>query len=247
MEKIGLASIAFRHLSVEEIIACAKEAGLGYIEWGSDVHAPKDDAENLDRVARLTREAGLRISSYGTYFRIDRDKPEEIVAYIQAAKRLGTNIVRIWCSGNPAVLTAEETKARYETCRQIARIAEEMGAVVCAECHENNLTDNADSSLALMEAVSSPAFRMYWQPHPNQSGNWNTAFAEMTEKHIEHVHVFNWHGRDRFPLEEAWNDWVRYARALGNSRMYLLEHFVNDDPALLSKEADTLRKIIKEI
>ena len=50
MYHLGLASIAFRHLSPEGILAAAKNAGLTYIEWGSDVHAPKDDLENLDRV-----------------------------------------------------------------------------------------------------------------------------------------------------------------------------------------------------
>ena len=71
MHQLGLCSIAFRHLNVEQIIDAAKSAGLAFIEWGSDIHAPKDDLENIDRIRELTEAAGLRCSSYGAYFRID--------------------------------------------------------------------------------------------------------------------------------------------------------------------------------
>lgn len=247
MGELGLASIAFRHLSVEEIIAAAKDAGLHWIEWGSDIHAPADDVQKLDRVVQLTREAGLEISSYGTYFRIDRDRPEDIAGYIHAAKRLGTNILRIWCPGNPGVLTEQERLDRYERCRQVAAIAQDMGAVLCAECHNDNLTDNAQSALELMRAVDSPAFRMYWQPHPYFSAQENTDFAAAVEAYVANVHVFNWHGRERFPLEEARTAWQAYAKVLGKDRVYLLEHFQNDDPGLLVQETQTLRSIIEKL
>ena len=68
MYQIGLVSVSFRGLSPEEIIRIAKDAGLNRIEWGSDVHAPFDDAERLSTIAACQRSAGLRCSSYGTYF-----------------------------------------------------------------------------------------------------------------------------------------------------------------------------------
>lgn len=243
MYKLGLASIAFRRLTVEQIIAVAKKAGLGYIEWGSDVHAPKDDVENLDRVARLTREAGLQVSSYGTYYRIDLNAPEDILDYIAAAKRLGTNILRIWCYASDE---PEEQERRYEVCRQLAKIAEENGAIICAECHSGNMTDNKDSSLELMQAVNSPAFRMYWQTNENYNPEENLDFVKAVAPYVANVHVFNWHGRARFPLEEAEAAWKQYAKVLGSDHVYLIEHMPDNDETLLPADADTLRRITAE-
>ena len=245
MHQSGLCSIAFRHLSVEEIIATAKDAGLSCIEWGSDVHAPKDDLENIDRVRKLTEAAGLRCCSYGTYFRIDRDSVEDIHSYIAAAKCLGVDVVRIWCPGNPATISEEEKQRRYGICRELAKIAEAEGVTLCAECHSANLTDNSQSSLEFMQAVNSPAFRMYWQPHESFSAEDNLAFAEAVAPYVVNVHVFYWKEHTRLPLKDAWDAWKSYIGALGSDRIFLLEHIPDDDKTLLFREADTLRSLLK--
>lgn len=247
MYKLGLASIAFRQLSVEDILTAAKAAKLSYVEWGSDIHAPKDDVENLDRIVRLTREAGLQISSYGTYFNILRNEPEELIDYIHAAKRLGTSILRIWCAGNPNKLSREEILPLYEKCRQIAKIAEAHDVLVCAECHNDNLTDNKESSLELLQSVNSPAFRMYWQPNPYHTDAENEAFAKAVSAYAVNVHVYNWQQRERLPLAQAADAWRQYVRALGEDHVYLLEHFQNDDPALLAPEAEAFRQILATV
>ena len=51
--KLGLCSISFRDKTPEEILIAAKEAGLSFVEWGSDVHAPKDDAEKIAEIVKL--------------------------------------------------------------------------------------------------------------------------------------------------------------------------------------------------
>lgn len=247
MHKIGLASIAFRHLSVEEIIAAAKAAGLSYIEWGSDVHAPKDDLENLRRVRGLTEEAGLKCSSYGAYFRIDRDPVEDIYGYITAAKCLGVNVIRIWCTGNPAVHPPEELQRRYQICRELACIAQKQGVILCAECHSGNLTDSAKSSVEFMQAVNSPAFRMYWQPNENYEPKDNLIFASVVAPYTVNVHVFHWQGHTRLPLADAEDAWVRYSRALGTDHIFLLEHMPDDDEALLPREAEALKRILDNV
>ena len=43
--KTGLCSVSFRKLTVEEIIAAVKDAGLDGIECGGDVHVPHGDVE----------------------------------------------------------------------------------------------------------------------------------------------------------------------------------------------------------
>ena len=95
MFNTGLVSISFRSLSPEQIVDYMLEAGLRYVEWGSDVHAKMDDHEALQRIVALQREKGIICSSYGTYFHLGQDPLSELPDYIAAAKILGTNILRL--------------------------------------------------------------------------------------------------------------------------------------------------------
>lgn len=247
MYQTGLASIAFRHLPVEEIIRVAKDAGLSFIEWGSDVHAPKDDLENIDRVRKLTEEAGLSCSSYGTYFNTAKDAPEEIRGYITAAKRLGVDTLRVWCWGHPYNLPEEEIQMRYNNCRQIAKIAEEEGVMICAECHSDTLTHDAASSLAFMEALHTPNFKMYWQPCELLTPEENVDFIRRVLPYVTNVHVYHYANKAHHPLQEGQTLWAEYIKALGKDRLFILEHLPGNDPALLPHQADTLRAILNSI
>ena len=57
--KSGLVSISFRPLSVDEIMDLCEKNNLKYIEWGSDVHAPCDNAERLAYLAAEQQKRGL--------------------------------------------------------------------------------------------------------------------------------------------------------------------------------------------
>ena len=48
--RLGLVSVSFRQHSPEEILPAVKAAGLSCVEWGSDVHAPCNDIENLENM-----------------------------------------------------------------------------------------------------------------------------------------------------------------------------------------------------
>ncbi len=41
MRPVGLTSVTFRQLTVDQIITLARETGCTGIEWGSDVHVPQ--------------------------------------------------------------------------------------------------------------------------------------------------------------------------------------------------------------
>jgi len=245
MYRMGLASIAFRQLSVEEILTLAKNVGLASIEWGSDVHAPKDDLENIDRVRKLTEEAGLSCSSYGTYFNTSKDTPEDIRGYITAAKRLGVDTLRVWCWGHPYTLLEEEIQTHYNNCRQIAKIAEEEGVMICAECHSDTLTHDAASSLAFMQALNSPNFKMYWQPCEFLTPEENIAFIKRVLPYVTNVHVYHYTNDAHHPLQEGQAVWAEYIKALGKDRLFILEHLPEHDPALLPQQAATLKTLLE--
>ncbi len=244
MYKLGLVSISFRKHSPEEIIIAAKKAGLECIEWGSDVHAPYNDTEKLNRIAALQKEHSIYCSSYGTYFRLGVSEIEELPQYITAAKTLGTDVLRLWC-GNKAYAeyTEEEKELLFAECRKAAEIAESENVTLCMECHNHTFTDEIEAALELMKAVDSPYFRMYWQPNQFKTVRQNMNYAENISEYTRHIHVFNWSGDERYPLEESIEIWEKYLEKFKGERALLLEFMPDDDINSLSREANSLRKI----
>ena len=242
---LGLVSISFRKHSPEEIIKAVKAAGLTCIEWGSDVHAPCHDVERLAHIAALQKEYGITCSSYGTYFRLGHTPMEELKEYVRAAKRLGTRILRLWGGDKSGeAMTREEADALLSACRQAAALAEEEDVILCLECHMRSVTERPEDTLALLEAVSSPHFRVYWQPFQWLDAAGSLAVARAIAPYVEHVHVFNWVGNAKLPLAEAVEDWRAYLSVLPPPRALLLEFMPDDRLETLPVEAEALRTII---
>lgn len=243
--KLGLVSISFRKHTPEEIVRAVKAAGLSCIEWGSDIHAPCKDIERLHEIATLQKAYGIECSSYGTYFNLESNPLEELPPYIHAAKVLGTNILRLWGGTRKgADMTAEEVTAFTDTCRKAAAMAEEQGVILCLECHMRSITETPDYATALMKAVNSPAFRMYWQPFQWLDAEGSLSVARACAPFSEHLHVFNWRGGERFPLKEAVEDWKHYLAVFKGPRALLLEFMPDDRIETLPVEAEALRAII---
>lgn len=242
---LGLVSVSFRKHSPEEIVKAVKSAGLTCIEWGSDIHAPCRDTERLREIARLQEEYGITCSSYGTYFRLGVTPLSELADYIAAAKILGTSILRLWGGTKKgADMSPGELEDFTDTCRKAAAMAEEAGVILCLECHMLSVTQTPDCAVALMEAVNSPALRMYWQPFQWLDTEGSLSVARAVAPFAEHIHVFNWHGSQKLPLAEAAEDWRRYLAVFDTPRTLLLEFMPDDRIESLPTEATALRKII---
>ena len=241
---LGLVSVSFRDRSPADILAAMKDAGLTCIEWGSDVHAPCDNLENLQTLAALQAEYGITCCSYGTYFRFVENSIEELPRYIAAAKILGTDILRLWCGRKRRCdMTDEELAAFVDLCRQAAAIAEEAGVILCMECHRKTFTEDPDQAVWLMSQVNSPHFRMYWQPFQWQTPAQNVENAKTIAPYAEHIHVFNWVNKEKLPLAEAVADWQNYLRAFSGPRTLLLEFMPCGTIEELATEAVALRTI----
>ena len=253
MYHTGLVSVSFRDLSPEEIIHAIKIAGLKWIEWGSDVHAPCTDKKRLQEIAMLQQAEDITCSSYGTYFVLGQDKPEALLPYIEAAKILGTSTLRLWCgeTGSRAY-TPLELAALYCECRQAAQLAEEHQVTLCMECHNDTLTDRKESALQLMKAVNSPSFRMYWQPNQHLTQEENIAYVQSLAPYIHHVHVFNWFHPfggelERYSLAEGLDIWTQYLSCLTGDRTLLLEFVPDDRIESLYAEASALHRLVKRL
>ena len=245
--KLGLVSVSFRQLSVLEIIKLIKAEGMSLVEWGSDVHAPKDDIEKLEQIAELQKEYGIKCSSYGTYFKVGTTPVEELESYIKAAKILGTDVLRIWCGDKDSENYSESEKQNlFEECKKLSEIAEQNGVVLCLECHGWTYTNRLSSALEVMEAVNSDNFKMYWQPNQFRSYEENLEYAEKIAKHTVNIHVFNWDGEDKFPLIEAKEKWQEYLKKFSGNENLLLEFMPDGKPESLKKEYAALKEIVGE-
>lgn len=243
---LGLASVSFRQNSPEEILTAMSAAGLTHVEWGSDIHAPYTDAARLEGLAQMQKKYGVVCSSYGTYFRLGQTPLRELEGYIEAAKMLGTNVLRLWCgvkSGGD--MNAVERDALIAECRAAEKIARECGAVLCMESHINTFTENLSDTLYLMETVGSEHFRMYWQPFQWLDAKENVKLARAVAPYTVHVHVFNWKNDDRLPLRDAIGTWRDYLAEFSGEKTLLLEFMPDGLIEALPREADALRNIVR--
>ena len=238
---LGLVSVSFRGHSPEEILEAMKTCGLTCIEWGSDVHCPPEKAAEI---AKLQKAYGIDCCSYGTYFKLGTTPMPELQSYLDAAKTLGTSIVRLWCGDkNSEIYTEDEKNILFALCKEAAAIAQRNDVILCMECHNNTYTNRKEGALELMQAVDSPHFRMYWQPNQYRTEEENLAYARLMSPYTEHLHVFNWKGKERYPLWDARELWKQYLSCFVGEKTLLLEFMPDNDINTLPEEAKALQEI----
>lgn len=244
--RLGLVSVSFRQHGPQEILPAMRAAGLACIEWGSDVHAPYQDRAALQRLAGLQQAFGVACCSYGTYFRLGQTPLEELPRYIEAARLLGTSVLRLWCGAKSgAEMTEREKEDLLETCRQASELARQSDVTLCLECHKQTLTERLADALACMEALHSPHFRMYWQPFQWQTVEENRRSAAALAPYTQHIHVFHWKGEQRLSLQDGIEEWRGYLNAFSPPRTLLLEFMPDDRLASLAGQAAALRAIVE--
>lgn len=247
VNKLGLVSVSFRQNTVEEICAAAKAAGLSYIEWGSDIHAPCNSTESLEKIAELQKQYSIECCSYGTYFKVGRDHPDSITNYIAAAKILGTDILRIWCGiKNYEDYTKDELDAVVNDCKKIAKLAEKENVTLCLECHNGTVTNCLEGAKFILGAVDSEHFKMYWQPNQFKDFDTNIEYVKGIAGQVKIIHVFNWTDTEALPLYLGIEVWKKYLTNFPSDIPLLLEFMPNGKIESLECESDALHLIVKE-
>ena len=246
----GLVSVTFRQLSPAEIIGLVVKAGLQVIEWGGDIHAPADGSGRATEVGRMTRDAGLRVSSYGSYYRVGEGQPFEPV--LAAAKDLGAPTIRVWSGVVSSALATEADRERVAAdYRRIAALAALEGIAVASEFHDNTLTDDAPTVLAMLDRVASPNFRTYWQPRHGKPVEAGIEELGLLSSRLAHVHAFQWWptAAERHPLAAGRGRWLAFLRRIAEvpgDRFVLLEFVLGDAPEQFLADAAVLRELLAE-
>lgn len=185
--KLGLCSVTFRKKNIEEVIETAKKAGIGYIEWGGDVHVKNTD--DAKRAIKLCDEAGIKISSYGSYINsasYDEEKWKEICLI---AKEMDAPSIRIWLGRKNSEDTSEEEYAQLlENTKKMCVIAENYGLLVCPECHDNTFNNNTDAFLIMKKDIGQDNFMTYFQSRYFRM-EYDLDRIDRTYEHILNIHV----------------------------------------------------------
>jgi 3-dehydroshikimate dehydratase len=229
--RTGLCSVTLRTLPIDGVVEVTAAAGLECIEWGGDVHVPAGDLDAARTARDATMAAGLRVASYGSYYRCDG----AFAPVLETARALGAPRIRIWAGEAPS---SAASPAEREAVAAAARDAAAGGIEVAFELHGGTLTDNIDSALALIAASGVPC---YWQP-PQDMADEEALAGLRRLPDVPAVHVFSWWpGSTRLRLHERAHLW-RAVFAYFTDGDALLEFVPGDDPDLVALEADELRR-----
>ena len=249
----GLVSITFRKLPPEDLIGLVVRAGQRGVEWGGDVHVPHGDLTRAEEVGRWTRESGLEVAAYGSYYRVGEktDNPE-FEAVLESAQALGAPTIRVWAGKKGSAEATESDRKRIEDdTRRICAMAADHGIRVAYEYHGNTLTDDMKSARTLLEALPLENLDTLWQPPNGQPLDHCLDSLRTVLTRVSNVHVFHW-GRgwgDRFALEEGEERWKRYLEVLAKTnttRWALMEFVKNDDPEQYLADAATLQRWVAD-
>jgi len=251
MIKTGLLSITFRKLEPEEIIKLVSKVGLKGIEWGGDVHVPHENIKRAREVAAMTRDMGLEVAAYGSYYRVgcSENCKTEFEQVIETALSLGAPVIRVW-AGNKGSDKADEEfwKKVISDSKRIAEIAGEVGIKLAYEYHPNTLTDTDEAARRLLNEVNNENMMSMWQPSPVRSFEECLNDLKNIAPYLVNVHAFHWEEGKRLPFEEGFNKWNTYIDVIRNipgDHYVMLEFVKDDDPAQFEKDAAALRKLIE--
>jgi sugar phosphate isomerase/epimerase len=235
------------------VISLIEEAGLDGIEWGSDVHVPPGNLENARAVGRQTRDAGLSVAGYGSYwFAFDKNpQPEPFEPLIETAIALGASAIRVWAGSLTLPKTPDYFETVVEQSRAFAEAASQVHIKVAYEYHPDTFTETLEGTQKLLAAVNHPNLYTYWQPrHGSTLRERIQDICELKDRLIN-VHVFHWNVAaqppyPRLPLEEGAPLWQPCFKNLCNHDGYALLEFVrDDDPRQFNADAAMLKSWLK--
>ncbi len=247
----GLASVTFRHRPVEHVVGLAADAGLGVVEWAGDVHVPPGDPVGAARTARLCRDHGLAVGTYGSYYKPGDSDPADFAPVLASAEALGAPRIRVWAGTTASAdVGPAERAAITDDLRRCVDLAAARDIAVTAEHHVESLTDRLDSAVRLLAEVGLVA---HWQPR--EAPDVAECLAEVAAllPRLAAVHAFSW-GPDgfteRLPLaarEDLWKPLLEVLGGHGRDRQVLLEFVPDDSPEAFHRDAATLLTWLEDV
>jgi len=264
---VGLCTVTYRALDVEQVAALAAGAGVSVLEWGGDIHVPEGDLAAARTAASRSADHGLDVASYGSYLFLDDHLDRRIGPVVATAVELGAPAVRIWCppvfdapggstpgdgsDGDGAVAFA----ALVDAAGRAVEAATDAGLVLYLEFHGGGATASAAATADLLGMV--PGLWTGWQPPywAPRTVDEEVADLAVLRDRLLHVDVYQWDSDGtRRPIASALESWSNRLRAAAESvsaarRADLrpgafIEFVPDDDPTALAGEVAALRSAL---
>ena len=246
MLKSGLVSVTFRKLKPREVVDLVKQAGLAGIEWGGDIHVPHGDAARAREAAKMTKEAGLKVAAYGSYYYAGEKGAPSFEAVLDSASELGAPLIRIWAGKKSAAdADAADRKRVVDDAIRIAEMAAGRKITLAFEFHNNTLTETTESAVRLLKEIGRANVWSYWQPHGQEPIAAQLQGLDAILPWLTHVHCYYWAANERMPLEQGEPEWKQYLdhiRKAAGDRYVMIEFVKDDSPQAFLSDAATLRK-----
>lgn len=268
----GLCSLTLKHLPPSEILSVATAAGLQAIEWWGGAHLPPGDLSAAKTLGNLTRRAGLRISSYGSYYRAgvsEKDGPS-FARVLATAVALGAPTVRVWAGDkNFEETPPAQLAAILEDTARIAGLAAAEGLSVTFEFHGGTLTNSAANARHFAALMPHPGISFSWQPPHGFAAAQNLEGLDGLLDRLSTIHVYHWtlgaweknlfseaertpvwpDDFHRHPLADGFTEWSAYlarARTTGRDHCALLEFVRDNSVEQFQADAATLVQLCRD-
>lgn len=239
----GVVSATFRPRPADEVIRLAAENRLEAVEWSENAHVFPGDPAGAAELRRRTRDAGLLVAAYGSYYRLGAyDRPEEVFRRsLMSAAALGAPVIRVWAGVKPSADADEAYRARLaREAAVIAEMAAQEDIRVAFEWHRDTLTDENASALRLLADADHPNLYCLWQPTVALTPAQRVEGLRLLGDRLVNAHVYSWPQGERTPLNAA--EWAYYLDAAdcGGRHCALLEFVRDDSPEQFARDAATL-------
>lgn len=268
----GICSLTLKTLSPEEVIRFASDHQLKAIEWWAGGHVIPGEVGRAAEVGRLTREAGITVSSYGSYYRagVSEAAGMPFAPVLDAAVALGAPTIRIWAGNkNPAMADAAWVAQVIADTNRIADLAANQGVSITFEFHDGTLTNSNENVRLFAEQVPHPNVYFSWQPPHGFSQEHSVSGLAGLIPRLTTLHCFHWtigsYDKNLFneiervlsrpadyyrhPLADGrsrWQAYIEKARTSGRDHCVLLEFVKGDTVAQASADAAELVELCRD-
>lgn len=228
--KIGMTSLTFRNRSVEEVVQYAKKAGVHGIEWGvSDGHMPLGNLEQAEKIKALSKENGIEIFSLGAYCHMENNN--ECDKVLETAIMLGAPVIRIW-AGEKSPRDCDESHINRIVINSVymAKQAKQHSIRLGFEYHQNTLTENAESAVALINRINMNNVGLYWQPNGMITPNENLKERNLVLPYsVGNMHIHNYCVKNGYqPLSDIRENLYMYFDDIKKQPYNIMIEFVKD-------------------
>ena len=261
-KNLGLVSISYRKASAEQIVRLCERHNLMEIEWGGDMHVPHGNIKEAGRIAKLCRDAGISIVSYGAYCdpATFHENGLDFSPLADTALALGAPILRCWCGEQASKRGIRITQQVYDdmvsNSVKMSRECQKKGIKISYEYVYDSVkalfnTQRHMAAQRFLEDAAHENTYSHWQQRGVGEDNLEGLRYLIANNLLTIVHA-NFHEADATTTPEQSiakrkNDWPFYRKLLETyDRPYsiLVETCTDDDPEHLTIYLEALKKYL---